>query len=306
MSEPSQVSPATAWSLECSQAISPQEFALFQHLIHSESGVFLPESKRPMLVRRLRRRLKARGVSSFTEYYELVSGRGGEERVRMLDCVLTNETSFFREARQFDYLREEIVPRLRRLARTGSRPRSVRAWCAACSTGEEAYSLAMVLHDALPPSEHWTIEVCASDLSTRALESARRGVFPLTQATEVPQRFLKSYMLRGKGAQDGRMKIAPEIAGLVSFSRINLIAEPIPAQGPYDLILCRNVLIYFDTETKKRVIEGLLRHLASDGYLFVGHAESLATLRTRVAACVPMVYRHPASASGGTKEVGSA
>jgi chemotaxis protein methyltransferase CheR len=169
-------------------------------------------------------------------------------------------------------------------------PRRIRAWSAACSTGEEPYSLAMTLLAHFPPSSGWTLEILASDLSTRALGQARAGLWSIDKAREIPERHLKAFMLRGRGPQEGVMKAGPEIRSLLRFQRVNLNQDRYPVAGPFDLVFCRNVLIYFDVASKARVVHRLLDQLAPCGYLFLGHAESLTGLSGRVRSVGPTVY----------------
>jgi chemotaxis protein methyltransferase CheR len=267
--------------------VSDRDFLRFQGLIHAEAGIWLAPVKKALLVGRLAKRLRELGLQSYGDYYERVV-QDETERIRMLDCICTNETHFFREPRHFDYLAERIFPAWRADADAGRRPRRVRVWSAACSTGEEPYSIAMVLLAAFPSG--WELEVLASDLSTKVLQRATAGIWPIAKAKEIPQDHLKAFMLKGHGAQEGLMKAGPEIRAVVRFARVNLVGEPWPA-SPFDLVFCRNVLIYFDRAGKLRVVERLLGHLAPGGYLFLGHAESLGGLTTRARPVVPTIYQ---------------
>jgi len=267
-------------------SILDDEFARFQALVRKEAGIALGPHKKSLLVARLYPRMRALGVSTFGDYYRLVTGpEGGPELVRMIDCICTNETHFFREPAQFRFLERELIP-----AWIESGPRRIRVWSAACSTGEEPYSLAMTLLHHLPPGD-FPAEILASDLSTRALDHARRAIWPLAKAEEIPRDYLRAYMLRGKDAQRGNMKAGPEIRRLVSFRRINLDEEVRPAPGLFDLILCRNVLIYFDTATRASVVSRLVGHLRPGGHLFLGHAESLSGSVDRVEPLGSAIYR---------------
>jgi chemotaxis protein methyltransferase CheR len=270
--------------------ISASEFALFRDLIHQESGIFLSEAKKALVVGRLWRRLRQLGLSSLGAYYRLLAEGDEQERVRMLDCICTNETHFFREPRQFEFLEQQIFPEWAARAAAGGMPRRVRAWSAACSTGEEPYSLAMTLLAHFPPSSGWTFEILASDLSTRALDQASAGLWCIDKAKEIPERYLKAFMLRGSGPQEGVMKAGPEIRSLVRFQRVNLNQDRYAVAGPFDLVFCRNVLIYFDVASKARVVERLLDQLAPSGHLFLGHAESLTGLSDRGRSVGPTVY----------------
>jgi chemotaxis protein methyltransferase CheR len=267
-------------------SIRDDEFALFQALVRREAGIALGVHKKPLLVSRLSPRLRALGVRSFADYYKLVTEpKGGPELVRMLDCICTNETRFFREPAQFKFLEREVIP-----AWIQGGPRRIQVWSAACSTGEEPYSAAMTLLHHLPPSD-FPIEILASDLSTRVLERAQRAIWPLERAEEIPLDYLHAYMLRGKDAQRGNMKAGPEIRRLVSFRRINLNEDTRLSPGLFDLILCRNVLIYFDAATRASVMSRLLGCLRPRGYLFLGHAESLNGSTDRMQNMIPAVYQ---------------
>lgn len=278
-------------------AVSDRDFARFQALIREEAGIFLAPVKKALLQGRLARRVRELGLPSFGAYYERVT-RDGEERVRMLDAICTNETHFFREPGHFEHLVRGVLPALCADAEAGRRARQVRVWSAACSTGEEPYSLAMTLLAALPPG--WDVRILATDLSTRVLARAAEGLYSLDQAAEIPEPYLKAFMLRGRGAREGLMKAGPELRALVRFERMNLAAAEWPALGPFDAVFLRNVLIYFDRETKAGVVSRALATLAPGGQLFLGHAESLAGLPIHSRAVVPTVYaREPARGGEG-------
>lgn len=272
--------------------LSDKEFSLFQSLIYQSAGIYLGPTKKALLVGRLARRLRELGLESFGAYYRHVVKGDLLERVHLLDCICTNETHFFREPRQFEFLQSRVFPEWKAQSAAGLMPRRIRVWSAACSTGEEPYSLAMALWGQFSPATGWEVEILASDLSTRALEKARAGVWPVEKAQEIPPRHLKLYMRKGTRSQEGKMKVGPEIRSLVRFERINLIDEVCPVTGCFDLIFCRNVLIYFDNASKKRVVHRLLKHLAPTGYLFMGHAESLNGVTDRVRCVIPTVYTH--------------
>lgn len=266
--------------------VPDEDFVRFQTLIHEEAGIWLAPIKKALLAGRLGRRLRTLGIAAWRDYYELVISDEAE-RVRMLDAICTNETHFFREPRHFEFLAERVFPAWREQADAGRRPHRVRVWSAACSTGEEPYSLAMTLLTAFPTG--WELEVLATDLSTKVLERAERAVWPMEKAAEIPEAHRKAFMLRGFGAQEGLMKAGPEIRSIVRFARVNLVGDW-PASPPFDLVFCRNVLIYFDRAVKARVIERLLGRLHPQGYLFLGHAESLGGLTSQVQPVVPTVY----------------
>ena len=267
--------------------LTPKEFQLFQRLILEAAGIFLSEVKKALLVGRLARRLRSCGLDSFTAYYERVLA-DPEELALMIDCICTNETHFFREPDHWRLLEDRVFPAWRKEAEAGLRQARVRAWSAACSTGEEPYSLAMALLENLPG---WTVEILATDLSNKVLAAAREGTYRLEKSSEIPKRLLHKYMLKGTGSQLGRMKVGDEIAGVVRFSRANLNHHPVPVVGRFDLVFCRNVLIYFTPEGRQRVAREMLSRLEPDGYLFLGHAETLNGLGEQVRTVMPTVYR---------------
>ena len=270
--------------------LSDPEFRRFQELVHREAGIFLAPAKQAMLAGRLRARLRELGLDSYGAYFRLVvDGDSGELR-HMLDRVCTNETSFFREPRQFAFLEDQLLPAWRRQAEAGARPKRIHVWSAACSTGEEPYSLAMTLLHHCPPADGWDVRIFATDLSTRVLATARQAIWPLERSKPIPPAYLRRFMLKGTGAQEGRMQAGPELRSVIRFERFNLNARSYTVPGPFDLIFCRNVLIYFDAASKAQVIDSLLDHLVPTGYLFLGHAESLNRLSTRARTVIPTVY----------------
>jgi chemotaxis protein methyltransferase CheR len=254
--------------------LSDREFEGFQGFIHREAGIWLGPAKKALLVGRLGRRVRELRLESFGAYRR-VAETDAAERVHLLDCITTNETRFFREPRQFEFLAGEVVPRLVAAAAAGERPRRIRAWSAACSTGEEPYSIAMTLLTHCPPAAGWQIEVLATDLSTRVLATARAGVWPMEDAAQIPEECRKRFMLRGVRSREGTMKARPELLDVVKFERLNLAAPEYPVSGRFDLVFCRNVLIYFDPAGKERVLGRLRERTAPGGFLFLGHAESM-------------------------------
>ncbi len=231
------------------------------------------------------------GLTTMKEYFNLVSQSDQQhERALMIDCITTNETHFFREPRHFDFLVQQVFPRWKREAAAGERLSRLTIWSAGCSTGEEPYSLAMLLLKHFPPDQGWSVEVLATDISTRVLEKARAAMFPLEKSKEIPREFLRAYMLKGTGDQSGVMRASPELQKMVRFARVNLSADSYPIDGAFDLIFCRNVLIYFDQQSKQKVISGLLQHLCSSGLLFVGHSEHLGGISPGLKSVAPTVY----------------
>ena len=267
-------------------SVSPALFGKFQRLIHQETGIWLGDSKTALLCGRLSRRLRALGLPSLDQYYDLVTQPDQQgERVAMIDAITTNETRFFRDPRHFEFLEQRVIPRWRAESR-----KTIRLWSAGCSSGEEPYSLAMLLARHLPRDQGWNVTILATDISTRMLERARLGIYSLTRSGDIPQPLLKDWMLKGFAKYEGQMRVIPEIQAMVDFERSNLAQGPYPPEGHFDVIFCRNVLIYFDPQSKQRAIERLTRCLARNGFLFVGQAENLSSVNSQLKSLAPAVY----------------
>ena len=265
--------------------MSDREFRAFRDLVYRESGIHLPDHKRELLTARLSRRIRTLGMLRFSQYLALVE-RESAERVEMLDRLVTNETRFFREPVQFEFLESKVLPRWRAEAAERIRARRVRVWSAGCSTGQEPYSIAMTL---LAHLEGWDIEVLATDLSGRALRQAMAGVWPVEKAAEIPEKYRKPYMLRGVRSQAGMMSASDAARSVIRFQRLNL-HEELPELGVFDLIFCRNVLIYFDPLSRAKAVTRILSRLLPAGYLFLGHSESLLSSGLKLRPMAPSVY----------------
>jgi chemotaxis protein methyltransferase CheR len=272
--------------------LAAEEFSLFQALVLRESGIHLGAKNRAMLVSRLWKRLRALELNSFSAYYRRVKA-DPQEMVLMLDCICTNETHFFREPAAFQCLRDRVFPEWTAQADAKKRSRTLRVWSAACSTGEEPFSLAMTLLSEFPPSSGWSIEVLGTDLSTKVLARASAGIWPAEKISDVPVDYQRKFLLKGFGPEKGKIKAADEVRQVVRFQRMNLTQEPYPVAGPFDLIFCRNVLIYFQWETKIKVVDRLGRFLTPEGYLFLGHAESLHGVADKLQSVTPKVFPAP-------------
>jgi chemotaxis protein methyltransferase CheR len=264
--------------------LSDLAYKRIRQFFFRHSGIDLPESKRHLVAGRLRSRVLSLGLGCYEAYFKLVSQpEQAQERQLMIDVLTTNETYFFREPQHFKLLAEQILPSL-----AGRKPR---VWCAAASSGEEPYSLAMLLSDKLG-LDGW--ELVASDLSTRTLARAKIGVYPMQRLELFPERYLKAYCRRGVGEYEGQMMIRPELRERVQLCQHNLL-EPAGRLGQFDVIFLRNVLIYFNLETKGRVLKQLLQQLKPGGWLVIGHAESLHGLNTPLQPVRPSVFRLPST-----------
>jgi len=261
-------------------SLSQTEFERIKALAFRLAGINLSQSKKSLIVGRWSRRLQHHGLGSFHEYLDLLSRNDAREELQTaLNLLTTNETNYFRERQHFDFLREQVLPKARRGGK-------FRVWSAACSTGEEPYSVAMLLAAELG---HAPWEVLGSDISTSVLATASAGLYPMERARPIPQEYLYRYCLRGTGPQAGMFLVDREIRERVKFRYINL-NEPLPDVGMFDLILLRNVMIYFSAETKSQVVARLLPTLKPDGYFLVGHCETLNGVTDRLSMSSASIY----------------
>jgi chemotaxis protein methyltransferase CheR len=280
-------------------SISAGLYTRFQKLIHQEAGIWLGESKSALLCGRLSRRLRALKMSSLEDYYEFVAHPNhNDERVAMVDAITTNETRFFRDPRHFEFLEQRVIPHWRSEAQQGRRTKTVRLWSAGCSSGEEPYSLAMLLARHLPNDQGWSVKILATDISTKVLALARLGVYNAAKSTDIPEPLLKDYMLKGVDDCAGQMKVMPQVQDMIEFDKLNLVYGPYPPELHFDVVFCRNVLIYFDQEAKQKVVEHCSRCLARNGFLFVGQAENLSTVNSRLRSLAPAIYARAGEQSG--------
>jgi len=266
------------------KSITEAEFARFQRFIFDAAGITLSGSKQALVAGRLGKRLTHHQLESFGDYFELLSSGQCPDEVQLaVDLLTTNETYFFREIKHFAFLREQALA-----AREHGRP--YRVWSAASSSGEEAYSMAMVLADCMGTAP-W--EVLGTDISTQVIAKAARALYPLERARHVPPDYLRRFCLKGTGEYEGQLLIEPQLRGRVRFSQINLNV-PLPELGPFDLIFLRNVMIYFNDETKRGVVSRVCSTLRPGGHFCVGHSESLNSLGAPVEPVAASIYRKPA------------
>jgi chemotaxis protein methyltransferase CheR len=272
--------------------LTAHEFELFRELVYEETGISLRDQKRLLLNNRLLKRLRHYGFGCFMEYYEYVrcgGGMGGEIQ-ELINAVTTNKTEFFRESHHFDMLAELLLSPAAHATALGSRPR-LRIWSAGCSTGEEPYSIAITIAMHLERLAAWDIKILASDIDTSVLERARAAIYSREAVRGLPHDILKKHLLSGTGEHADSVQIKPEIRNLVEFAHINLMKEPWPFHGKLDAIFCRNVIIYFDQETQRRLVESFARWLKPGGLFFAGHSENLFWLGDLLEPIGQTVYR---------------
>ena len=259
--------------------ISDEEFHLLRQLIHAEAGISLSEAKRALLSSRLAKRLRHFGFQTYSQYYDHIRNHDptGAERRQMINCITTNKTDFFREPGHFAFLKDKVFPLVRERAGRGG-PRRLYLWSAGCSTGEEPYTLAMTLREYFGPPAGWDVKILASDIDTEVLQKADKGVYSEDRTQDLPEDLKRKYFLRGTGTNAGFVQVRPDLRRLITFQRINFIEEPWPLKTRFDIIFCRNVIIYFDRPTQQRLFQRMAGYLNSDGFLFMGHSENLSWL----------------------------
>lgn len=266
-----------------------QDFQRIRRIINEIAGISLAEGKRELVYSRLSRRLRQLGLRRFDEYCRLLE-TGGEDNPELgefVNALTTNLTSFFRESHHFDFLGKELLPALMRERSLSNR--RIRIWSAGCSTGEEPYSIAMVVRETLP-AVGWDVKILATDLDSNVLATADRGVYDANRVKDLSEVRLRRWFQRGRDAQSGQVRVAPELRDLIVFRRLNLMLDW-PMSGPFDVVFCRNVVIYFDKPTQRVLFERFADLLAERGHLFVGHSESLFKVTDRFVPLGKTIYR---------------
>ena len=267
-----------------------REFDFIRGLVYERSRINLGPDKRQLVFARLGKRLRATNVPTLTDYCRLLQQPGSEQELgHLIDAISTNHTFFFREVAHFDFLRQQVIPELEP-RESGGAPAKLRVWSAACSSGEEPYSIAITLAEAMP-GRAWHID--ATDISRRVLAKAAAAIYPQEVVSRMPLATVRTHFQRGVGAQEGNFRVKASLRERVSFHHLNLLDGPAPFAEPFHVIFCRNVMIYFDGPTQQELVERLVPRLVPGGYLFVGHSESLMHLSHSLEAIHPAVYRKP-------------
>jgi len=269
-------------------AFSDHDFEELRALVKRVSGISLGESKRELVYGRVSRRVRALGLDSFAAYRELLASGDPNELVEFCNALTTNLTSFFRESHHFDYLRDNFLkPR----AADPRASRRIRIWSAACSTGEEPYSLAMTVCEAIPEWRKWDIRILATDIDSQVVARARSGIYAADRVRGMEARRLATHFRETRGGKEPGYQINPELAAMITFKHLNLM-EPLPMPGPLDLIVCRNVVIYFDKDTQRDLFARMSRLQRPGDLLFIGHSESLFKVCDDYTLIGKTIYRH--------------
>jgi chemotaxis protein methyltransferase CheR len=267
------------------QRLRSREFNLIRRIVYENFGIDL-EGKEVLVAARLGKKMRQLGLNSFERYFDYVRRDAtGQALTSMVDSLTTNHTSFFREPQHFDYLREVILPALRRAAQ-------IRIWSAACSTGEEPYSIAFTVMEALGDAAVSKVRILATDISTRVLATAERGLYPTSRFERIPIDRLRRHLLKGCGDSEGHYLVKKETRSLIEFQHLNLMQD-FSRVGRFSAIFCRNVMIYFDRQTQQSLVQRLAEQLEPGGYLLIGHAESLNGIEHPLTYVCPATYRKP-------------
>jgi chemotaxis protein methyltransferase CheR len=268
--------------------ISDAQYTKLASLVYSLCGINLGTSKKELLKARLVKRLRATGISDVRAYMNyLQQDADGSELISFLDCITTNKTDFFRENQHFEFLANDILPNLNKLCGPSA---PLRIWSAACSTGEEPYTLSIVLLENQSLWKDRGAGILASDISTKVLSHGKNGVYALERLVPIPKPILRTYFQRGVNRWEGHGRVRPQVKSLVEFKRINLM-EPFSFEKAFHVIFCRNVMIYFDKPTREKLVGKFGECLVPGGYLFVGHSESLTGIEHKLKFVRPAVYR---------------
>ena len=268
------------------------EFDFIRHVIGENAGIVLGPNKRQLVQGRLARRLRELGLSSYEAYCNHVREAGPEELVDLINALTTNVTAFFRENHHFEALAAYMIPEA---MKRNQQSRRLRIWSAGCSSGEEAYCLAMVAAECIPAGVRWDLKILATDIDSDMVGTAQRGIYPLDRLAAVPEARLRRFFKRGAGENSGNARANEDIASLISFRPLNLL-QPWPMRGPFDIIFCRNVMIYFDQPTRERLVGRFGELLTDEGYLCLGHSESIHAGTSPFRLVGKTIYRKGGSA----------
>ena len=266
--------------------LSDKEFDTLSKFIYTKYGIKMPPAKRIMLQSRLQKRLRALKIYTFTEYIDFVfSKHGDEEVVHMMDVVSTNKTDFYREPAHFDYLKQNVLPKY-----VENNTRNLKLWSAGCSSGPEVYTLAIVLSEFFETNPGFDFSIFGTDISTRVLKLAHAAIYPEDAVAMIPLETKRKYLLKSKDNSKKQVRVNNQLRKKASYQRLNFMDERYNVHEQFDIIFCRNVLIYFDRETQEQVINKLCRHLKPGGYFFLGHSESVTNIDVPLNQVKPTIF----------------
>ena len=261
-----------------------KDFKFIRDLVAEQTGISLSEAKSHMVYSRLSRRLRSLNIASFAQYCDYLNNGASDELVHFVNALTTNLTAFFRENHHFEFLAQTLLPHI--FARNANK--RVRIWSAGCSTGEEPYSLAMVLRENMPNSGGWDVKILATDLDSNVVAKASSGIYEESRLNGVSPQRLKRFFIRNRNSN--QVKVKPEVSELITFKQLNLMHQW-PMKGPFDFIFCRNVVIYFNKDTQKALFKRFADMTVDRGYLFIGHSESLFKVSTQYQLIGNTIYQ---------------
>lgn len=262
-----------------------QDFGRVKSIVYDFAGIDLNDSKKNLVYNRLSKRIRFLNMKSFSEYLDFVDSQGEAEFVHLINAITTNLTFFFRENHHFDYLAKTVIPGL---VASNSSSKKVRIWSAGCSTGEEPYSIAIILKESMPPG--WDAKVIATDLDSNVVNTGQMGVYKMDRLKGVSEERKKRWFLKGSGSQQGFVKVKPELQDIIEFGQLNLMNDW-PLKDSIDVIFCRNVVIYFDKPTQTKLFNRYADRLPDNGHLFIGHSESLYKVSDRFELLGQTIYK---------------
>jgi len=266
---------------------SDANFDRIRQFVSEHTGIVLTDKKKDMVYGRLSKRVRKGGFGSFDAFCDALEAGDEVEQDFMINAITTNLTAFFRENHHFEYLADTLIPEL--IEKKGHNKR-LRIWSAGCSTGEEPYSIAMTLKESLPDFDDWDVKILATDLDANVVAHGKAGVYREDRITGIPDERIKRWFKRGRGDRSDMVKVSSELQQMISFKRLNLLHEW-PMNGPFDLMFCRNVVIYFDKETQKGLFDRYADILVPDAHMFIGHSETLYKVTTRFDSLGHTIYR---------------
>ncbi len=264
-----------------------KDFNFIQQLVAESTGIVLSEGKRDMVYSRLTRRIRELKLNSYKTYCDRLKAGDEAELIAFTNAITTNLTSFFREPHHFEFLKDKLLPEIKK----NKISRKLRIWSAGCSSGEEPYSIAMVVHEVFEDVlDNWDIKILATDLDSNMVQTAANGIYTDERVTGLTKPRLNKFVKSGSGHNSGKVKMSPKLQNLITFKELNLMNEW-PIKGPFDFMFCRNVVIYFDKPTQKILFERYANILASDAHLFIGHSESLHNVTDRFNLLGKTIYQ---------------
>lgn len=270
--------------------LTDRDFDTIRNLVLRHTGINLTPAKRQLVYSRLGKRLRQLGMSTFSEYCDLIQGdEADSELTNFINQITTNLTSFYREPHHFDILKNKVLPELMRI-KSRSDDQKIRIWSAGCSTGEEPYTIAMTVMDSVPRPSYVPVKILATDLDTNVLEKAAGGIYSDDRVKDLPREIVSKWFMRGKGTNAGVVRVSETLRNMITFRQLNLM-ESWPMKHKMDVIFCRNVVIYFDKKTQEKLFYRYANIMADGGYLFIGHSESLHRVTDRFESLGGTVYR---------------